>query len=230
MLLDELIEFDIQELTQWKIIFSFYKTWWLVLLSVLFLGVGCFFFLALFLSSYPAKIGCLLFMFICFFLTLIFSKQKTLRILTMHAEQYDLPINDLWRRRKITIERIRLKKLTEFIAHNGRLSTAKIRYFREELSMGQGLPRHQSQFSQIALPLISVILAGFFTAVTVVKDLFISFNAVVVFFKPYVGILLMFLLFYWFFERVVIKWLFEINQNRSTRLRKVLGNYLAKRL
>lgn len=148
----------------------------------------------------------------------------------MHAEQYNLPTIDLWKKRKIIIEKIRLEKLSEFIAHNERLSTTKIKYFREELSRDQGLPRHQSQFSQIALPLISVILAGFFTAVTVVKDLFFSFNAVIVFFKPYVGILLMFLLFYWFFERVVIKWIFEINQNKSTRLRKVLGNYLAERL
>lgn len=230
MLLDELIEFDRQELTTWKIIFSHYKKRWLVLLGLVFLGVGCSFFFALFLTSYIAKLGFMILMSLCFYSTLIFSKQKTLRILIRHAEQYDLPINNLWKKRKIIIERIRLEKLSEFITNNERLSTAKIKYFREELSKSHELPRHQSQFSQIAIPLISVILAGFFTTVSVVKDLFVSFNAVVGFFKPYMGITLMFLLFYWFFERIVLRWIFEINQNRFARLKKVLGDYLSKRL
>ncbi|MDB5148515.1 MAG: hypothetical protein JWQ57_2535, partial [Mucilaginibacter sp.] len=55
MLLEELIEFDRQELTSWKIIYSHYKKWRLMVLGILFLGVGIAFFFALFLFSYIAK-------------------------------------------------------------------------------------------------------------------------------------------------------------------------------
>lgn len=67
MLLDELIEFDIQELTQWKIIFSFYKTWWLVLLSVLFLGMGCLFFFC-FIPNFLSRKNWLFTFDVCMFL------------------------------------------------------------------------------------------------------------------------------------------------------------------
>jgi hypothetical protein len=60
--------------------------------------------------------------------------------------------------------------------------------------------------------------------------MFTSFDSVVVFFKLNAGFLLMFLLFYWFFERIVNKWLFELKQEEATRLWRVLGNYLAEKL
>jgi hypothetical protein len=230
MLLEELIEFDQKELTSWKIIYSHYRRWRLMGLAALFFGVGFAFFLALFLSSYFAKAACILLMLGILLLTLPFGKPETLKILKMHARHYGLSTADLWSHRNVIIEKIRLKKLSEFIAGYGNISNEKIIHFREELTVEQGLPRHQNRLIEIAPPLISIILAAFFAAVTAVKDFFTSFGTVVAFFKPYMGFLLLFLLLYWYFDRNVLKWLFELRQEKSMRLRRVLGNYLAERL
>ncbi|MDB5148388.1 MAG: hypothetical protein JWQ57_2408 [Mucilaginibacter sp.] len=148
----------------------------------------------------------------------------------MHARHYNLSTTNLWQHRYVNIEKIRLKKLSEFITRHGQMSNEKIILFREELATEQGLPRHKTQLTEIAPPLISIILAAFFAAVTAIKDFFTSFGNVVTFFKPYMGIVLLFLLLYWFFDKNVLKWLFELKQEKSTRLRRVLGNYLAERL
>jgi len=230
MLLEELIVFDHKELTSWKIIYSHYKKWRLAGLAILFSGVGLSFFLALFLPSYIAKAIFLFLMLFLFLATLPFGKPETLRILKMHARRYNLPTTGLWQNRYVIIEKIRLKKLSEFIANQGEINNAKIIHFRDELSIEQGLPRHQSRLIEIAPSLISVVLAAFFAAVTAIKDFFSTFGNVVLFFKPFAGFLLLFLLLYWFFDRNVLKWLFEIRQEKVTRLRRVLSNYLAERL
>jgi hypothetical protein len=230
MLLEELIEFDRNELTSWKIMYSHYKTWRLIVLGILFLSVGIAFFFALYLSSYFTKTACLFLMLGLFLSTLPFGKKETLRILRMHARHYNLPTADLWKCRYVRIEEIRLKKLSEFILSRGQMNNEKIIHFRDELAIEQGLPTHKTQLTEIAPPLISIILAAFFAAVTAIKDFFTSFGNVVTFFKPYMGIILLFLLLYWFFDRNVLRWLFELRQEKTTRLRRVLGNYLAERL
>ncbi len=87
-------------------------------------------------------------------------------------------------------------------------------------------PRYKYQFLQVFLVIISTVLAAFFAVIATVPNLFSSWRSVIIFFKPIFGFFLLFILFFWFCEEMLIRGLFEANNRKYKRLIRLLENHL----
>jgi len=224
MLIEELILFDKLYLAEAKLIFGHYKKQWLAVLVLPFLGIGAALFIALYSSSYILKPVCLALMFLCLFWSFYYSRGKTLSILQMHAQQCNLCSSDIWRNRYVVIRKIQLHKLGIYLSSHNCNNTEAICYITEVLKEEQQYPKYKYQFLQIFLTLFSVVVAAFFTAMVAVPKMFYSWESVVLFFKPIVGVSLLFIVVFWFCEFMLIREFFEMQRSKYKRLIRLLEN------
>ncbi len=62
-------------------------------------------------------------------------------------------------------------------------------------------------------------------AVIAIPELLTSWESVIVFFKPIIGFSVIFVLFTWFFETMLLKDIFKSSANKYARLLKILQVY-----
>ncbi len=226
MLLEDLIAFDKIKLAETRMIFGQYRWEWLLMLSIPFLLLGLSLFLALYTPSLMLKLASFIIMTLCLLWAFCYGKQKTLFVLKKLVLESHLNINlsELWAMRHTTIRTIQLHRLNTYLSERNKRAPATIRDIMDALRSEGQHPRYQYQFLQVFLTFISVVIAAVFAAITAVPKMFSSFEAVIFFFKPVVGISLLFVLFFWFSEFMLIKGLFELQNQKYKRLIRLLEN------
>ena len=225
MLLQELLEYDIKELSQKSLFYQRLSVNLKIVVGILFLLIGISLFTALYIRYYLIKALLLLCMPICLYWIFRLSKKHMLPILQRHLHEAHLSSIDIWRNRNILIQKIQYHKLSTFILAQNFKNDNKILFIIDILKSETNKPKYKYQFLQVFLTLSSVIIAAFFAAITVVPKMFSSGSEVVLFFKPIFGFFCLFILFLWFCELMLIKNLFELQNSKHSRLISLLENY-----
>jgi len=226
MLLEDLVVFDKTKLATNRLIFGKYKPVWIIMLSIPFLLLGFCLFLALYTSVLLLKSLSMLAMILCLAWAFYYGKKKTLLILKKLVREHQLSINisELWAKRNTTIRSVQLYRLNVYLSERNKCNPDTIQYIIEALRAEEQYPRYPYQFLQVFLTFISVIIAAVFAAITAVPKMFSSFEAVIYFFKPVIGMTLLFILFFWFSEFMLIKGIFELRSQKHNRLIRLLEN------
>lgn len=225
LFLEELIQFDARELSITRLIFFKYRKRWLITLSLLFIAIGLLFYLSLILNFYLVKAMCLILMPFFLLMAMAYSKKKTLIILRHYIIQYRLMGSNIWPRRASIIREIQTKKFIRFLSDYPNINSNKIRFIIESLRFENSIPRYKYQFFNVFSTLFSVIAGAFLAAVIAIPELLTSWQSIVVFFKPIIWFALMFVLFTWFFETMLLKDIVKLSANRYGRLLRILENY-----
>jgi len=226
ILLEDLIAFDKIRLAETRIIFGRYKKKWILVLSFPFLLLGLSLFMALYTPYLQLKLVSFLTMVLSLLWASRYGKKKTLFVLKKLVLENHLTINlsELWAMRNTTIRTIQLLRLNGYLSERNKNTASTIRYIIDALRAEGQYPRYQYQFLHVFLTLISVIIAAVFAAITAVPKMFSSFEAVIFFFKPVAGISLLFVLFFLFSEFMLIKGMFELQNQKHKRLIRLLEN------
>lgn len=166
-------------------------------------------------------------MFLCLYMAFYYGKKKTLIILKQHILECQLNMANIWQDRNIVIRKIQHQKLSAYLSSQSNNNIEKILYIIKTLKAEEQYPRYKYQFLQVFLTLVSVVIAAFLAAMTAIPDMFSSWQSVIIFFKPIIGFSLLFVLFFWFCEAVLIRGLFESYNRKHKRLIRLLeNNYL----
>jgi len=225
MLVQELIIFDNETLSQKSLFYDKLTSKLKILLAFLFLLIGISFFLALYVKLYLVK-GLFLFcMPMCLYLIFRLSKRSMLPLLKGYLRETHLNSTGIWENRNILIQKIQYHKLSVFMLSHGFRNSKKVLFIIDVLRSEANKPKYKYQFLQVFLTLSSVIVAAFFAAITVVPKMFSSWSEVVFFFKPITGFFSLFILFFWFSELMLIRNLFELQNSKYGRLISLLENY-----
>ena len=158
-------------------------------------------------------------------MAMAYSKKKTLIILRHYIIQYRLMGSNIWPRRASIIREIQTKKFIRFLSDYPNINSNKIRFIIESLRFENSIPRYKYQFFNVFSTLFSVIAGAFLAAVIAIPELLTSWQSIVVFFKPIIWFALMFVLFTWFFETMLLKDIVKLSANRYGRLLRILENY-----
>jgi sterol desaturase/sphingolipid hydroxylase (fatty acid hydroxylase superfamily) len=159
------------------------------------------------------------------FLSMAYSKRKTLIILRRYILEYTLEVNDIWAQRASIIREIQNKRFIGFLSYYPEINAEKIRFIIETLRFENSTPQYKCQFFNVFSVLFSVVAGAFLAAVIAIPELLTSWDSVIIFFKPIIGFSVMFVLFTWFFETMLLKDIFKSSANKYGRLLKILQDY-----
>lgn len=225
MFTQELITFDKKELSPKSLFYNKLSFRLKFLVGILFLLIGVSLFLALYFRFYLLKLLFLILMPGCLYGILHLSQKALIPILKRHLHEAYLDSPNIWNDRNLLIHKIQYHKLSEFITSQNFKSASKILFLIELLKSESNKPRYKFQFLSVFLTLSSVLIAAIFAAITIVPQIFKSALDVIFFFKPIVGFFLLFILFFWFGEVMLIRNLFEMRNSKYGRLIRLLEDY-----
>ncbi len=221
---EDLIRFDKKVLSENSLLYGQYRwSWWLAL-AIPFVGVGLCYFIALYSEIYYLQGSGFLLMLLWFGLALGYGKSKTSIILRRHVKECKLNLNDIWNQRNDIIRQIQLHKLSAYLS--GQKATIKqVLEVTQMLKTERQYPKYKYRFGGIFSIFLTVIISAFLGAVNAVSDMFLSWQSVVIFYKPLMGFSLQIVLFCWFAEVMVVRWYNDISNRKRERLIGLLENY-----
>ncbi|MGX5820870.1 hypothetical protein ACWKWU_21920 [Chitinophaga lutea] len=182
--------------------------------------------MALVSGNYSLKAVFLVLMPVLLYLAGAYSKGKTCIILRKYCIHYKIQMHCTWENRFQIIKELQAIKVSEFLAQYPFITIEKVNLIIESLRFECAKPQYEYKFINIFSVLFSVIAGAFLAAIVAIPSLLNTWSGVISFFKPIVGFALMFVMFTWFFEAMLLKDLSRLSTNKYGRLIRILENRL----
>lgn len=140
-----------------------------------------------------------------------------------------LGLNSIWNKRNIIIRQVQQHKLSAYLSAQN-VTIEKVLYIIEVLKSENQYPKYKYRFLQIFITFVTVIIGAFFGAMNAVPNMFSSWQSVITFFKPIIGFSLLFTLFFWFTEAMLVRGIFDSSNRKHKRLIRLLENYYLSKI